>query len=106
MSHLTEQLRARADCIRATDFTHISQSDARDFPDLFDQSVAEIARLQTEIGNYIQGHNALAERVGQLDAAVRSFADEGNWSDRVGCLQWMGKRHAIEYAASVLDQAM
>jgi hypothetical protein len=34
--------------------------------------------------------------------ALRQFADPVNWSDQVGCLQWIGKRHAIEYATAVL----
>ncbi|HEY6019233.1 MAG TPA: hypothetical protein VIY48_04830, partial [Candidatus Paceibacterota bacterium] len=34
----------------------------------------------------------------------KNFADPSNWSDRVGCLQWMGKRHAIEFAQSVVNE--
>ena len=37
-----------------------------------------------------------------LERVIRQFADEANWSDKVGCLQWMGKRHAIEYAKEML----
>lgn len=44
----------------------------------------------------------LAEN-GRLRSALENFADEKNWSDRPGCLQWMGKRHAIEYARSELS---
>lgn len=38
-----------------------------------------------------------------LRAALSNFSDRSNWSDRAGCLQWIGKRHAIEFAQSVLD---
>ena len=34
---------------------------------------------------------------------IEQFADHKNWYDAVGCLQWMGKRHAIDYAESVLS---
>jgi hypothetical protein len=39
-----------------------------------------------------------------LEAALQNFVDEKNWSDEVGCLQWVGKRHAIEFAQSVLRE--
>jgi hypothetical protein len=75
------------------------------------QMAREIRRLRAALAasenlkaGYIEGHNKLAIRVGVLDAAIRSFADEANWSDRPGCLQWMGKRHAIEYAQSLLKE--
>lgn len=45
---------------------------------------------------------ARTERELALIAALRNFADPLQWSDEVGRLQWMGKRHAIEFAASVL----
>jgi len=38
----------------------------------------------------------------RLRAALKTIAEPTNWSDEPGCLQWMGKRHAIEYAQSVL----
>ena len=37
-----------------------------------------------------------------LEQAIRQFADDKNWSDRIGCLQWIAKRDAIEYAKEVL----
>ena len=37
-----------------------------------------------------------------LETALKQFADEKNWSDEVGCLQWIAKRHAIEYAREIL----
>jgi len=36
-------------------------------------------------------------------AALLNFADPHNWLDEAGRLQWVGKRHAIEYAQSVVD---
>jgi len=44
-----------------------------------------------------------AENEGLL-AALEAFADPTNWNDEVGRLQWIGKRHAIEYAQSVLKE--
>jgi hypothetical protein len=38
-----------------------------------------------------------------LELAMWQFADDRNWSDKVGCLQWIGKRHAIEYARDVVE---
>jgi hypothetical protein len=35
-------------------------------------------------------------------AVVQNFANPENWSDKVGCLQWIGKRHGLEYANSML----
>lgn len=40
----------------------------------------------------------------RLRAALKTFADRRNWSDEISCLQWMGKRHAVEYAEAVLQQ--
>ena len=45
---------------------------------------------------------AYKHRVKVLETALKQFADPNNWSDQVGNLQWMGKRHAIEYANEVL----
>lgn len=39
-----------------------------------------------------------------LITALRQFADRKNWVDEFQKLQWVGIRHAIEYAESVLDQ--
>lgn len=38
----------------------------------------------------------------QAAEALRQFADPSNWSLEPGCLQWAGKRNAIEYAESIL----
>jgi hypothetical protein len=43
-----------------------------------------------------------AEEIARLRAGVGNFANHDHWSDEVGCLQWMGKRHAIEYAQWLL----
>ena len=48
-----------------------------------------------------QAHLRASEKA--LLEALGSFANPSNWYDRVGCLQWIGKRHAIEYAKSVLS---
>jgi hypothetical protein len=48
MTALTEQLRARAACIRATPFQHIGEKDAREFADLFDKAAQEIERLTAQ----------------------------------------------------------
>lgn len=34
--------------------------------------------------------------------ALRQFADPANWADHAGCVQWIGKRHPIDYAEDVL----
>jgi hypothetical protein len=44
MSVLVNQLRARAECIRATHFVHISEQDAREFAELFDEAAKVIER--------------------------------------------------------------
>jgi len=46
--YLVEQLRARADCIRATSFVHISEKDAREFADLFDQAAEALSPQKDE----------------------------------------------------------
>ena len=46
--------------------------------------------------------DAYKVRVRILETALKQFADPNNWSDEVGCLQWMAKRHAIEYAQEIL----
>lgn len=40
----------------------------------------------------------------RLLAVVANFADEKNWKDRPANLRWDGKRHAIEYAQSVIAE--
>jgi len=40
-----------------------------------------------------------------LVEALRQFADPKNWNDEIANLQWTGKRHAIEFAESVLKAA-
>jgi hypothetical protein len=44
-------------------------------------------------------HAALMEAA----RAIKQFADPANWSDRVACLQWIGKRHAIDWADDLLS---
>ena len=39
----------------------------------------------------------------QLRKALEQFADPANWHAAPGLLQWMGKRSAIEFAESVLN---
>jgi hypothetical protein len=46
---------------------------------------------------------ALRDDLKATEAALWQFADDRNWSDQVGCLQWVGKRHAIEYARNVVE---
>ena len=56
------------------------------------------------VAEYSEQINILrAENEGLL-AALEAFADPSNWSDEPWCLQWIGKRHAIEYAQSVLKE--
>lgn len=42
------------------------------------------------------------EKTKMLTEVVQNFANEKNWYDNIANLQWAGKRHAIEYAQSVL----
>lgn len=44
----------------------------------------------------------LMARLEELERALRTFADPANWYDHVGCLQWAGKRHAVDYAEAML----
>lgn len=46
--------------------------------------------------------DAYKVRVRVLEQCVQNFANPDNWSDEVGCLQWIAKRHAIEYAQEIL----
>ena len=65
--------------------------------------VPPVAVLQDVALQDVLGRNAILEAENaRLRAALRNFADPGNWRDEIGRLQWRGKRHAIEFAASVL----
>lgn len=98
MSNLVERLRRLADSDEATISVPICG-----------EAADEIERLQTELRAYKQDYGAIIGsqkgRIDQLTRALENFADETHWSDRVGCLQWMGKRHAIEFAQSALTAA-
>jgi hypothetical protein len=50
---------------------------------------AEIARLRADLK--------------ATETALWQFADDRNWIDQIGCLQWLGKRHAIAYARDVVE---
>ncbi len=49
---LLDQLRARADCIRATNFVHISEQDARDFAEIFDRAAITIKDLLSQLAGW------------------------------------------------------
>lgn len=75
------------------------------------EAAIEIERLNGIYSSAVKGRsdfrNALVEereRSAKLLAALCNFADHKNWVDEVGNLQWLGKRHAIEYAQSVIDE--
>jgi hypothetical protein len=62
-----------------------------------------------DAAKHVEYHNALcAERdtalceLEEAKAVIRNFAKPENWHLEVGCLQWLGKRNALEYAQSVL----
>jgi hypothetical protein len=59
MSVLVNQLRARAECIRATNFVHISEQDAREFADLFDQAANEL--------EYHENHAEVMSDINEFD---------------------------------------
>lgn len=48
MSDFTAMLRARANCIRATNFVHIGEQDARDFAKLFDEAAEIIDQFEAK----------------------------------------------------------
>lgn len=59
--------------------------------------------LDKQYLEWSQFTDARTEREIALIGALRNFADRLNWVDEPGRLQWTGKRHAIEFAESVLD---
>lgn len=44
-------------------------------------------------------------RARKLQSALENFANAKFWSDREGCLQWMGTHHAMDFARHVLNEA-
>lgn len=67
-------------------------------------SVPRAAILQDVALQDVLDRNAgLEAENARLRAALRNFADPGNWWEEIGRLQWRGKRNAIEFAASVLE---
>ncbi len=44
------------------------------------------------------------QKTKRLLAVIANFANEKNWADEPANLQWTGKRHAIEYAQSVIAE--
>lgn len=44
------------------------------------------------------------EKTNRLLRVIANFANPQYWLDEVGNLQWIGKRHAVEFAQSILDQ--
>lgn len=45
----------------------------------------------------------MQDEINTLRRCVENFADPKNWDDRIGCLRWNAKRHAIDYAEAALD---
>lgn len=65
-----------------------------------------VAQRDRLIGELNAQGNEITRLRGDKDAllaTIKSFADEAHWKDAVGCLQWVGKRHAMEYAQSTLS---
>lgn len=44
------------------------------------------------------------QKTKRLMAVIANFANAKNWSDEPANLRWDGKRHAIEYAQSILAE--
>jgi hypothetical protein len=44
------------------------------------------------------------QKTKRLLAVIANFANEKNWSDEPANLRWDGKRHAVEYAQSVIAE--
>lgn len=44
------------------------------------------------------------QKTKRLLAVIKNFANKRNWSDEPGCLRWDGKRHAIEFAQTTLNE--
>lgn len=61
-----------------------------------------LSMANARLGAKIAARNV---EISRLRQALEQFASPANWSDVPGCLQWMGKRHAIEYAEHILATA-
>jgi hypothetical protein len=83
------------DVIEALGRTQPSSEFIVDLPELAMQVVGQIEEYK------VRAEAAEAARDAAL-AVVQNFANPENWSDKVGCLQWIGKRHGLEYANSML----
>ena len=64
---------------------------------------SSLAEQRAIIARHLTLARAAAPSAEAMRRCIEQFADHKNWYDAVGCLQWMGKRHAIEYAESVLS---
>ena len=88
----------------------ISLHEGQEIENLLD-AIAEIDRLRGLYTSAVKGRadfrDALVkerERSSTLLKALCNFANPDYWIDEPGRLQWTGKRHAIEFAQSVLDE--
>lgn len=61
-----------------------------------------IDRLERENERLRQVYDQLVGEKERYRRVIQDFANEANWSQTIGCLQWTAKRNAIEYAQSVL----
>ena len=64
---------------------------------------SSLAEQRAIIARHLTLARAAAPSAEAMRRCIEQFADHKNWYDAVGCLQWMGKRHAIDYAESVLS---
>jgi len=93
------------------DWDSIAAMDPVDVADLLNKKDAEIERLHGIYRSAIKGRadfrNTLVkerEKSLRLFMALSNFANPDFWIDEPGRLQWIGKRHAIEFAQSVIDE--
>jgi 3-methyladenine DNA glycosylase Tag len=92
------------------DWETVAAMDPIDVAELLNKKDAEIVRLHGIYRSAIKGRadfrNTLEKERGKslrLLKALTNFANPDFWIDEPGKLQWNGKRHAIEFAQSVID---
>ena len=92
------------------DWEAVAAMDPVDVAYLLNKKDAEIARLNDIYLSAVNGRadfrDALVkerEKSLRFLKALCNFANQDYWIDEPGKLQWNGKRHAIEFAQSVID---
>ncbi|WP_431860059.1 hypothetical protein [Azospirillum sp.] len=77
---------------------------ALDHPEKEVRQAAATVPLTLDEGRWVVALPSGGPEVQRLKDALGNFANPTNWHDSPGCLQWIGKRHAVEFAGSVLAE--